>query len=342
MNKLFYQIKKIIKICFLREKITEDRNTKKVYIMMSADYGNLGDVAITYAQRKFIENNLKEYKVIEITLYDFYRKYLSIKNTLNDKDIITIIGGGNNSDLYIEFEDVRRFIIKNFKKNKIISFPQTMDFKNQKELKKTVKIYSSNDNLYLFAREKKTYEKYKNNFKKNKIFLVPDIVLSLKKYDLERNRENILFCLRNDKEKYISLENEEELIEKVKEKYKNIFFQDTHIGDKKIKIEDREKNLREIWDNFASSKIVVTDRLHGLIFSVITGTPCIALDNSNHKIKETYETWLELNENIYFFEKIVEKDIMKLLNNIQSNKHPKKECNLEKNFESLRNVLIEN
>ena len=28
--------------------------------------------------------------------------------------------------------------------------------------------------------------------------------------------------------------------------------------------------------------------LHGMIFAVITGTKCISIDNSNHKIKNTY------------------------------------------------------
>jgi exopolysaccharide biosynthesis predicted pyruvyltransferase EpsI len=37
---------------------------------------------------------------------------------------------------------------------------------------------------------------------------------------------------------------------------------------------------------------VVTDRLHGLIFSVIHGTPCVAIENSNHKIRSTWQTWL--------------------------------------------------
>ena len=57
-----------------------------------------------------------------------------------------------------------------------------------------------------------------------------------------------------------------------------------------------------MWKNFSSSKIVITDRLHGLIFSKITSTPCIAIDNSNNKIRETYNAWLKGNKNIYFFQ----------------------------------------
>ena len=37
---------------------------------------------------------------------------------------------------------------------------------------------------------------------------------------------------------------------------------------------------------------MITDRLHGMIFAAITGTPCVVLQNNNHKIKATYESWL--------------------------------------------------
>ena len=36
----------------------------------------------------------------------------------------------------------------------------------------------------------------------------------------------------------------------------------------------------------------VTDRLHGMIFSVVTGTPCIALDNVSGKVRGVH-AWIE-------------------------------------------------
>lgn len=139
MNKFIYKIKQLIKIYFFNQKIDIDKKAKKAYIMLAADYGNIGDIAITYAQRKFLEKNLREYKIIEIPLKYFYRNYLCIKNNLNPQDVITIIGGGNTGDLYWHFEEARRFIIRKFKKNKVISFPQTVDFSTEKELRKSAR-----------------------------------------------------------------------------------------------------------------------------------------------------------------------------------------------------------
>ena len=46
------------------------------------------------------------------------------------------------------------------------------------------------------------------------------------------------------------------------------------------------------WEEFKHARLVITDRLHGMIFSAITGTPCVALNNSNGKVGFEYE-WLK-------------------------------------------------
>ena len=51
--------------------------------------------------------------------------------------------------------------------------------------------------------------------------------------------------------------------------------------------------MKEIWLAFALSKLVVTDRLHGMIFCVITGTPCLAIDSSNARVSRFYTAWLQ-------------------------------------------------
>ena len=68
----------------------------------------------------------------------------------------------------------------------------------------------------------------------------------------------------------------------------------------RLPVEDRQGQLQELLDAFRKAEIVVTDRLHGMIFSAITGTPCVAFRNRNHKIKSTYDSWLRANEYIRF------------------------------------------
>ena len=52
----------------------------------------------------------------------------------------------------------------------------------------------------------------------------------------------------------------------------------------------REEKIEEMLIKYRKCQLVITDRLHGMIFAAITSTPCIALGNYNHKIKSCSET----------------------------------------------------
>lgn len=277
-------------------EFTEYVGKKKIVIALAADYGNLGDVAITFAQKKFFESNYPEYVVIDFPISKTFTSMKSLKKVINSNDIITIVGGGNTGDLYDDIEYCRQFVIKQFPRNKIISFPQTIDFSKGKKgkdaLKKAIKVYSSHENYILAAREKASFEKYKKYFPNNKIVFTPDIVLSLNEEQPMYVRENVTLCLRNDDEKILEKDKEQTLIGQLQKKHK-LLFNDTHINKNNLTIEERENELNKLWTSFKKSKVVVTDRLHGMIFCAITQTPCIAIDNSNKKISGVYNAWLK-------------------------------------------------
>ena len=46
----------------------------------------------------------------------------------------------------------------------------------------------------------------------------------------------------------------------------------------------REYFLNKKFREFSERNLIITDRLHGMIFAAITGTPCVAMDNISHKI----------------------------------------------------------
>ena len=104
------------------------KNDKKVFLMLSPDYANVGDIAISLAQEKILKKAYPDRYFIEIPMLNFYNYINNIKNIINDNDIITIIGGGNMGSVYLEGEERRRAIIETFPNNTIISFPQSIDF----------------------------------------------------------------------------------------------------------------------------------------------------------------------------------------------------------------------
>ena len=58
---------------------------------------------------------------------------------------------------------------------------------------------------------------------------------------------------------------------------------------------NRKKELKDALSIFRSHKLVITDRFHGVIFSVITKTPCIVMKTIDHKLPASVGWFSELN-----------------------------------------------
>ena len=283
-------------------KLFEKKDSKKIVVFLGADYGNLGDVAITESQIIFLKKAFPDYEIKEIPISQTYTYIKALKKCLTTNDIITLIGGGNISNLYEDIETQRRFIIKKFRKNLIVSFPQTVYFtptrKGKNSMKKTLKIYKKHKKLYLFAREEKTFNFFKTYFKSDKIFMAPDIVLSksLPLQDKEKRENTITLCIRKDKESALSPTQLENICTNLKNI--SITFTDTQIACNRMSTESRKQELYKIIKLFSKSKLVITDRLHGMILCAITDTPCLAIDNSNGKVSGVYNSWLKNNSSV--------------------------------------------
>ncbi|MFY0782320.1 polysaccharide pyruvyl transferase family protein [Peribacillus simplex] len=321
-------------------------NKPKVFLMLAGDYGNLGDIAITQAQKEFIKKTLPEHHIVSINLKDTYKMIRTIKKIIRPVDLITIIGGGNMGDLYEGFENLRRNIISSFPNNKIISFPQTIDFSNTKNgarsFEKTIKLYSRHSNLHLFARESTSYDIMKKSFPNTMVSLIPDIVLSLNvSKKQESTRDGIILCLRDDSEAQLKSDTKQNIISTIKNKFNNVSFQDTHIGRDGDSISSLNEEFNNLLEKFSNSELVITDRLHGMIFCVITGTPCIVMPNSNHKITGTYNDWLKDVEYICLMTEIKDIDLfLKNVNIIKGIDTTKIEIpNLNEFYESLEKTL---
>jgi pyruvyl transferase EpsI len=299
-----------------------DKTKNQAYIFLAADYGNLGDVAITYAQTKFLENNLGEvFEIIEIPISQSLEGTHFVKKHIKKGDLVTTVGGGNLGDMYDQIEYIRQLVVRYFPNNKIISFPQTFDFANtkigQKALKIAKRTYNAHKYLVFVAREETSFKLMNKHFNNAKVILTPDIVLTLNKSLPEQKREGIIITLREDKEKNLTEVQHQYILNEVKTNFEKVSFQDTHIKKDKLSIKERMTALDEIWEKYRGAEIVVTDRLHGMIFCYITNTPCIVFLNNNHKVLETHN-WIKNNTDIklhsYFSENKIMKDLKLSLN----------------------------
>ena len=276
------------------------RNTKKkkCILCLAADYGNLGDVAITYAQSQILKSMLPEYEIVDFPISKTLANLKTLKRNCTRDDIITIVGGGNMGDLYGDIELLRLMIVKLFPHNRIISFPQTIEYRNPIQnkflLNLSKRIYNRHKHLLLCAREEVSYSTIKELYPCTKSCLVPDIVMTLdKRIDtIQRNQTRIILCLRNDKEKLTTALDVEQLRAQLVSKGYQVENRDTHIGKTKMPLKERENELKLIWDDFSRSRLVITDRLHGMIFAFITGTPAVVLPSNNFKVEKCFK-WIK-------------------------------------------------
>ena len=55
----------------------------------------------------------------------------------------------------------------------------------------------------------------------------------------------------------------------------------------------RKVTIKKLRKQIAESELMITDRLHGMIFSYTSGTKCIAFDNLSKKVSGVQSKWLE-------------------------------------------------
>ncbi|MFA9558199.1 polysaccharide pyruvyl transferase family protein [Evansella sp. AB-rgal1] len=302
-NRIMLKVISPIEFIKLYFKIRK-KDQSRIFIIGTPLHGNLGDHAIAYAEKTILEGHLGNFEVIDIQFNEVNQSINLLKRFITEKDIIVLNGGGNFGIEYFEEEELRRKFILSFPEQKIVVFPQTIYFGNseraQKELIKTKTIYNAHQNLVLIAREEKSFLFMEREFNYNRVLLTPDIVLYLNESESKQNRNGIIFCFRKDVEGILDSNYKEQLIKDISLLNNKIIITDTVVN-KLIAKSKREIEVKKIWSQFRNSQLVITDRLHGMVFAAITGTPCIVFNNYNHKVKGTYE-WIKHLPYIRFVE----------------------------------------
>lgn len=283
---------------------------KRVFLIGTPEHDNIGDHAIALAEEQFIRRYFNEYGIYEIPV-DQWRKYaLLIKLRIKNKDLVFITGGGNMGNVYMEDERLKRYVVRHLRNNLITILPQTVFYNNfGKELLKTKRIYSSHRNLIIVAREKRSMSLLQEYFPNNIILCCPDMVFFLDYKSSGTNaKECVGVCFRNDREAAINPSEKRKIVESLQKKYQISIF--STLNHASIDKDVREKIVFDKLNEISKYNLVVTDRLHGMVFSIVTSTPCMILPTESHKIISMME-WPEVREYVSYYK---EDDIDSLLN----------------------------
>lgn len=275
---------------------------RKVFLIGTPNHENLGDSAITLAQLQFLKDHgWSEDRIKEIPFDDYYRDWKLVNKWIPRGSVLAHLGGGHMGNQWMDEERLHRGQIKLFPQSPSIIFPQTIyytpDAAGQAEAQASVPIYNGREHLTLVAREEVSYALMRQLYPETAVLLTPDIVLSatMETFGAKpQNRKGVLLCLRSDAEKSLAGDAHLQIEALLKEKGLSFGYTDMYSPDRITPGTRREEVGRKM-EELASAELVITDRLHGMVFCALTGTPCIVFSNYNHKVRGTYEWIRHLN-----------------------------------------------
>lgn len=347
MNKLIQKLSWYDLYYYFGQNIGKYANRREdekvIYILAEPEYGNLGDQAIALATVFFLKDNFAEYKTVEVSIDDSYRYLREILANSNENDLFLLQGGGNMGNLYPDIEAVRRFCIKHIKNRRIISMPTTVtytdDKRGRKDLAKSKKIYSSNPNLILIARETYSFDIMQKEYPINKSFLLPDIVfyLSTRVRTDKVKRQDHVICLRREMESNLSHEEINTLIVQFCQHYSDAFIYDTTVN-RNVTVELREYEIFSLLHEFQRAKVVLTDRMHGMIFCSITGTPCLIIKSLDNKVLGSYE-WIKDQRFIALHKTVNVIEVIKSCDKIQLEKSGELPIDIAEYSKQLKEIM---
>jgi len=267
-------------------------------LLQTPEHGNMGDHAIAFAEKKFLRDAFPEVPVYEFPFRACELRLKEIAAGTAPQDIVLITGGGFAGTLWKWEQKVLLQILNTFAGNRMVMFPQTVYF-DDPEGEKAQKFASALKkcrDLTVFLRDRASYEQMKRFFPAPGVQYreAPDMVTWLGpcKNDCKRViPPQALLCLRDDKEGILPDGERKELTAILS----GAGFAVTDFStvlDRNVGISEREEALNEMLRKISSSSLVVTDRLHAMLFSAVTQTPCLALDNLSRKVSGQYR-WVK-------------------------------------------------
>ncbi len=294
LKKMYMKFFSIIPI-YIKSKTAK----KKIFLLYTPTHPNMGDLAIRMGEKTFFEYFLNIHKLVEIN-ERLWCKYTekSLKRIIEEQDLIMIHGGGYLGDLWLNGEENFKHIVESFPKNKIVALSNTAYYSDTEDgrrlLKEDKDFYEKHENVIFYLRDKASYELMSDTVGKERCFYKPDMALMLKP-DYKVEKKDILICARHDHEKVQSSESFERIKQSLENKGYSVKYTDTvkSVG-RRFKYSQgvRDKCFEETLKEFAGAKLIITDRLHGMVLSAITKTPCIAADNISKKVSGVYE-WIK-------------------------------------------------
>ncbi|HYN53795.1 MAG TPA: polysaccharide pyruvyl transferase family protein [Methylotenera sp.] len=296
------------KLRFYYRILTSGQEPRLFYLMGLGDkFPNLGDQAQAAAIPLWLAKHF-EMPIIELKNYETSTCLATLQSLIRSDDIVFLHSGGNFGDDWYDTQLDRESIISALGNNKIVQLPQTIFYSDSEgtgqKVSKSQEVINAHPALLIFGRDLHSQEIAKKLFNKTKILARPDMVLSLQ--DIVNSKlaseigkrskiiKKILLIMRNDKEGVFDLNAKNDMFKMLTNAGYEAHIWDTDVSDT-FPNGSKFKTLSKYLKFISEFDAVVTDRYHGLIFSVLVKRPCVVLNTHNHKLTSAFDWFEEVN-----------------------------------------------
>jgi exopolysaccharide biosynthesis protein PssK len=207
--------------------------------------------------------------------------------------IILLHGGGHFGDLWTYTgEQLSERILGDLKGFRIVQLPQSIHFENPRNLERMQRLIDAHGDVTILARERQSFDFARERFS-TPVIACPDAAFAM---DVpthpQRRRCDVLWLSRTDLEARAGNQAITAPGVLVMD-WRGVAGVVPRLKAKRPRSLDRAAvmHVKRAFGILRLGRVVVTDRLHGHILSLMAGIPHVVLDNSYGKTRSFYETW---------------------------------------------------
>jgi exopolysaccharide biosynthesis predicted pyruvyltransferase EpsI len=271
------------------------------------NYSNVGDSALWLGETQWLRRRQVEI-VYASDIYTFSAEVMAPR--LRD-GIILLSGGGNLGDFWVDHQRFRERVIESCPRNRIVQLPQSIHFIDDSHVVEAARVFGLHPDFTLLLRDHASLALAKERFNCRSL-LCPDTAFALGALTRAAAPDvNILWLARTDEEARPNTLSpaaaDVRVVDWVEEPVTPLAAKSSELWDAMFKsggnaaIVDAlmavyeplaRQRLARGSAMLARGRVVVTDRLHGCILSLLLGIPHVLLDNVYGKLRGFREAFL--------------------------------------------------
>ena len=269
----------------------------KAILVGLADHENLGDSAISVGEFEALDKLGIEivYACSDIECGEF-EEAKEVVNNVSEPVVVLASGGGNFCN-WISGCALREKLIQAFPDRDVLVFPQSVKFDDKQQMETHADVMNVHPNVTYLFRDHQSYDIIVNSgiFKYNKAVLCPDAAMQIGMIQPTTiPTHDVVWLKRKDKESlYSELPTFPRNLTIVVEDWV-----DTRTPKGQNIKETSYKRLMTGVKFLSRGKVIISDRLHAHILSVLMDKPNVILDNTYKKVTSFHSTWTPSVDNV--------------------------------------------